>query len=108
MTTDEQINDFEKGLPDLPPTPEPLEPLEEIPQYRFKTEKEFIEEFGANYDDLINWTNDYHNDGIGMSYLFGEILEPDISETFYKFPSKEIHIDGFWISKEMITDKPLK
>jgi len=108
MTTDEQINDFEKGLPDLSPTPEPIEPLEEIPKYRFKTEQEFIEEFGKEWRNQLA-KNKYPNMWVAsMDYLFGEVLEPIIAETYYKFPSSDISIDGWAIDKKMITDKPLK
>lgn len=102
MVTDEQIDDYLKGQPDLPPTPEPIEPLEEIPQYRFKTEQEFIEEFGDYWFGRVFWHKSE------MDYLFGEMLEPDIAETFYKHPSAEIRIDEWFISINMITDKPLK
>lgn len=106
MSTDKQIEDYESGLPDLPPTPEPPESLEEIPQYRFKTEQEFIEEFGQDWRRKLDWTTlliDW-----SMDYLLGEILEPGIAEAFHKYPIAQIKIDGWIISKEMITDKPLK
>jgi len=39
--------------------------------YRFKTEKEFIEEFGENWNNNINWANQ------SMNYLFGIPFEYD-------------------------------
>jgi hypothetical protein len=115
MTTLEDMENYLRNQPENLTPPEPTEPLEEIPQYRFKTEQEFIEEFGKGWKHQwknyslpniynlveVDWTDE-------MGFLFGEILEPEISETIYRNPSAQIKIDGWIISKEMITDKPLK
>jgi hypothetical protein len=108
MTTLEEMDEYLRNQPENLTPPEPPEPLEEIPQYRFKTEQEFIEEFGNNwFDDLDNGV-DWPRGREGMDYLFGEIFEPEIAETFHKYPSAEIRIDMWNIERGMITDKPLK
>ena len=61
-------------------------------QYRIKTEAEFIEEFGGYWNKTIHggWDDD-------MNYFFGMSLESDATQV----------IDGWTITGEMITDKPL-
>ena len=108
MTTLEEMDEYLRNQPENLTPPEPPEPLEEIPKYRFKTEQEFIEEFGKEWRNQLA-KNKYPNMWVAsMDYLFGEVLEPIIAETYYKFPSSDISIDGWAIDKKMITDKPLK
>lgn len=76
--------------------------------YRFKTEKEFEEEFGNTWMNII--TNEWNEE---MDYLFGrEITYEDWNNiqtngSFYKhwFGSNYEHKWG--ISKDMVTDRPL-
>ena len=107
MTTLEEMDEYLRNQPENLTPPEPPEPLEEIPQYRFKTELEFIEEFGKEwrFDSGKTYPFVWLEE---MNYLFGEILEPNIAETFHKYPSSSFRIDGYGIHKNMITDKPLK
>ena len=61
-------------------------------QYRIKTEAEFIEEFGEDWREKIRyvWVDE-------MNYLYG-----------FELMSGEEHcLDDYFISEDMITDKPL-
>ena len=66
-------------------------------QYRIKTEQEFIDEFGEDWksdDNEIGEGVDWIGD---MDYLFGNLLDD----------GKQFYNGSYYISKNMITDKPL-
>lgn len=63
--------------------------------YQFKTEEEFITEFGLGWTQFVNWSG-------GMNYLFGEIV--DINEIKIDNNSKYLFRNNDWwvIESEMI------
>lgn len=42
--------------------------------YRFKTEAEFIKEYGKQWWDKANWCTGLHNNGNNMMYMLGQVF----------------------------------
>jgi hypothetical protein len=100
------INKFMLTDKPLPKSKKPTDYL------RFKTEQEFIDEYGDNWRMDVNW-NLYGD----MDYLFGlplpksfkyENFDEKSYDTEQKFGIKSPNGDSDWsINKKMLTDKPL-
>lgn len=77
-----------------------------ISKYRIKTEKEFIQEFGKEYYNKIDWVQ-------SMDYMFGrklnelKILSDEVinEQNFLEFRCNSILVEtGFHIDNRMIID----
>ena len=77
-----------------------LESVNSKHEYRFKTEKEFIDEYGDNWNHRINWNS--YND---MDYLFGTKLDIDfpVNVGLVSIPRKYDPDDYWLIDKKMLT-----
>lgn len=101
---------------ELPNSKKP--PLPEAKLWRVKTEQEFIDEFGLNWRDKANWTEDS-----SMNWLFGKSLAEVVDQNFVSIPNdstdelkgrdlitrKEIdpQVISWDLSAETITNNPL-
>ena len=68
--------------------------------YRFKTEKEFIKEYGSDW----RYSVDFNWEGL-MDYLCGTVLEVDYPDNINKvdIPSHILECHYWSISREMLT-----
>jgi len=82
-------------IPNYKPKSRLLEGVEQWP-YRFKTEKEFKEEYGTNWRNRVIF-----NSSGEMDYLLGTVLEQDFPDDLDYMDLKN---DGWVISKKMLTD----
>ncbi len=70
-------------------------------KYRFKTEEEFIKEYGENWRDYTDWNS--HGE---MDYLFGKKLDQDFPENSYDMVIED-HEDDTWYNTWYINRKML-
>ena len=87
---------------------------------RFKTEQEFIDEYGDDWRVDADWTLATGNDRYSMDYLFGKEIPPQYTLDFFTDNGTSFDVAEDWkikapigsetewvISRNMLTDKPL-